>query len=704
MRGHVVSSDGRGLPDMLVSDGRTVTTTAADGTFSLNPAGPFVFLTRPAGHVADHWFAASAANEVTFTLTRAPDQFPYRFVHVSDLHLSDPVLNRMVYPQPLEMGTADALSQFLAAVPDRAGDISSVIATGDLTDFGSDAEFEALRKAVATSPLPVHLLPGNHDHLAGCPVFEPATTRTGYSIHTGDPSGYERNIGPRWYSFELPGLHVVALDWHTHELGLDHELQDRWLRADLESLPPGMPWILLSHDQPWHSILDGLPRKPLATFSGHRHVSRVVEADGILHVNTPTALFGSLDYTPPSFRIVTWDGNRISLQTRAAAPAGLERATFEAPARISHRTGGMRVVRWRHQLTGAGHLAPARIDGDSVIIGVKHEDSSAGCVEVLDRLNGSLRWRAALRSSVKGTPAAFASSVIAVEVSGDVVSLDRATGAELWRVPSPDPLRLFAWLPPVVAGGLIIVGDPSHLRALDATGALRWERRDLAPYQTIVGHAAPVVAGDVVFAGGEEVPGGMVALDMHTGVTRWPRDDHAQQSSWGDAPIGTPLYDQTSAALYLPAPGAIVRIDAATGRPRWRAPRSQPYSPATPVSTPRGIAVADAGQAVALLHRDNGSELWRTAIAGTAPFALTSYTRTPHVVFASPTLLNYKLAIPGLDGTLRMLDASTGRMLQAFPFGIPLAAPLAVDSDLAVAVAVDGTVLGLDAATLAHGH
>ncbi|WP_462188028.1 metallophosphoesterase, partial [Frankia sp. CcWB2] len=356
MRGRVVTADGRACPGVLVSDGRTVTTSATDGTFSLAAAGPFVFLTRPAGYAADRWFAPAAEESVTFTLTPVPVAFPYRFVHVSDLHLRDPALDHTLFSRPAELGSAQALSEFLARVTERAGEVSSVIVTGDLTDFGSDEEFELLRGAVSTSPLPVHLLPGNHDHIANNPgLFDMRITRTGYLMHSADPAGYERNLGPRWYSFDLPGLHVVALDWLTHELGLDHEAQDAWLRADLASIPPQTPWILLSHDQPWRSVLDGLPRPPAATFSGHRHVSRVVEVDGTLHVSTPTALFGSLDYTPPSFRVVTWDGQKITLHTRAVAPTGLERSTFEIPDPPRHPPhAATAVVRWRHQLTGAG--------------------------------------------------------------------------------------------------------------------------------------------------------------------------------------------------------------------------------------------------------------------------------------------------------------------------------------------------------------
>ncbi|GII94988.1 hypothetical protein [Sinosporangium siamense] len=72
-----------------------------------------------ASRVVDAGYVRATEDIVTFTLTPAPDPFPYRFLHISDLHVSDPMLNRQVYPQPVEMGSADALTEFLAQLPDR---------------------------------------------------------------------------------------------------------------------------------------------------------------------------------------------------------------------------------------------------------------------------------------------------------------------------------------------------------------------------------------------------------------------------------------------------------------------------------------------------------------------------------------------------------------------------------------------------------
>lgn len=122
--------------------------------------------------------------------------------------------------------------------------------------------------------------------------------------------------------------------------------------------------------------------------------------------------------------------------------------------------------------------------------------------------------------------------------------------------------------------------------------------------------------------------------------------------------------------------------------------------PAAPVATDLGIVAIDSGYGVVLLDRDDGSELWSTRLDGPAPFAMSSYQRTPHPVFAGPTLLDDLLIVPGLDGVLHVLVAATGERLRGVEVGAPLAAPVVVARDTVVAVATDGGVLGFDRGVL----
>ncbi|RMB71839.1 hypothetical protein AYK61_21930 [Rhodococcus sp. SBT000017] len=694
MRGRVLYDDGLPRPGTMISDGITVTTTAFDGSFTLDVAGAFVFVTRPAGWTCDRWYVPATADTVDFVLRRDSDLYPHSFVHISDTHVG----RGPYYPQPVELGGRSTLTEFLTRLPDAVSGLSSVIATGDLTDRGIDVEYGELKDAVAASPIPLHLLPGNHDHMGGTIVG--AVSRNNYSIHTADPSAYERHLGPRWYSFDLPGLHVVALDWHTHELGIDHELQNAWMTADLESIPADMPWILLSHDQPWHSILEAAPRSPLATFSGHRHTSRVVDVDGTLHVNTPTPLFAGLDFSPPSFRVVRWDGERISLDTRSLAKTGLEKATFALGSTVPRPDESL----WRVELPGAAHRASVRVIGDIVLAPVKDEDRAAGGIQAIDATSGELLWHRELGSAVKCTPAVSGTTAIAVAVSGDVTALDIATGDRLWHAPSPDPLRLFAFAEPLIEDGRVVVGDLSHLRCLDVTnGETVWERTDLSTYQTIVDHTRPVMVDGTLVVGSWPTPDRLVGLDLASGATLWPTQVAEAELGKGfekaDTPVGTPLYDETTGALFVSVIGALARIDA-TGHTQWKVPMSLPWNPATPVATEYGIAIVDAGARLALLDRETGGVLWSLSVDGDAPFAMASYQRTPHVLFAEPALCQDMLLVPTLDGRLHLVNAKTGELEGSMTVGAPIAAAPVVIDDRVYLTTVDGGVIAYSVDTI----
>ncbi|GAA1871864.1 hypothetical protein GCM10009836_60930 [Pseudonocardia ailaonensis] len=100
MRGHVRTRSGEPRRGVLVSDGRTVTTTAHDGSWSLEPTGPFVCVTRPAGFTCEDWFVLPST-EHDFVLDPVRDDvFPHRFVHISDTHLGAQVLISCADPSP----------------------------------------------------------------------------------------------------------------------------------------------------------------------------------------------------------------------------------------------------------------------------------------------------------------------------------------------------------------------------------------------------------------------------------------------------------------------------------------------------------------------------------------------------------------------------------------------------------------------------
>ncbi|RLP83055.1 hypothetical protein D9V34_07385 [Mycetocola lacteus] len=707
MHGFVTDTDGAPLSGIAVTNGRDVVATDADGRFELEPVTPFIVVTRTAEYTTDTWWARATDTEVRFILHPNTQTLPFEFVHLTDTHMSLPAEEA---PEHGDFGLyregslPGEITDFLASLPRRAPHAQAVFITGDLVDHGLAEEFAAYTSALATSPLPVHVIPGNHDHMNG--EHGSVISRNNYLTNAGNPALYERFIGPRWYSFDVPDLHVISLDWHSHELGLDHELQNAWLAADLATLEPGSPWILLFHDQPGSSILDHAPWQPIAAFSGHWHTSRVVEANGTMHVNSPTTFFASLDYTPPAFRRVTWDGTRISMHTETVrivqdpAPLGdVTRATF-APA-----IGGPAdaAVLWRTTLRGAGHRQSVTVDGDTIFAGSQIEDEPRGYIEALDAETGTPRWSTAVGSAVKTAPVVAGEMVVAAEVSGDVHGLDRASGEVRWSVPSSDPLRRFAWNAPTVADGIVYLGDQSDLRAIEAeTGTVLWRRTDLSPHHNLVNHAQPLIIDDLLVMGFWPTPQHPIGLNRHTGESVWntgEADSELFAALKRLLIMGTATYDAENDAVVMPAFGRTASVDRATGIPRWSADHPGAFSPATPLVTPAGYLVTVTGHGIRMIDPATGETRWDVEVQGEAPFPMRSYSKRPHPVIAPPSLIGDLIVLPGLDGLVRVYTLE-GALRGSVQVGTPLAAALSRVGEDLVGVGTDGSVLRISTAAL----
>ncbi|MFV0285313.1 MAG: PQQ-binding-like beta-propeller repeat protein [Demequina sp.] len=710
MHGLVTTADGTPLAGIFVSNGRDVVGTDAEGRFTLERVTPFVTLTRTAEWTSPTWWLpASDDEELRFTLEAHAPTLPYEFVHLTDTHMSLPreAGDEGTFGLYRDGSMPWEIQDFLANLGERAPHAQAVFITGDLVDHGLEAEFEAYNAAIAHSPVPVHVIPGNHDHMNG--THGMFVSRNNYLTNQGDPALYEKHVGPRWYSFDIPGAHVVAMDWHSHELAIDHEVQNAWLAADLARVEAGSPWILLFHDQPSASLLDHAPWQPVAAFSGHWHTSRVVDVDGSLHVNSPTTFFASLDYTPPAFRRVTWDGSAISMTTETVRvvdePAALHdvtRATFAAVA----GEGDDDALVWRTATRGAGHRQSVVVADGVVFAGSQVEDTALGWVEALDGATGATLWSTAVRSAVKTSPVVAGEVVVVTEVSGDVHGLDRVTGEIRWTVASSDPLRRFAWNGPAVADGVIYVGDQSDLRAIDAsTGDVLWRRQDLSPHHNLVNHAAPLIVGDLLIVGFWPSPNYPIGLNRHTGESVWVNPAMGQQT-FDMAKmlmiIGTAAYDDAADAVLMPSFASTICVDRATGQVRWASRHASTFSPAAPVITDAGYVVTETGLGLRLIDPLDGAVRWELAVDGEAPFPMASYSKDPHPVVAPPTLVDGMLVLPCLDGTVRVITLA-GEEMSRVQLDTPLAAALVPCGDLLVGLGTDGAVVALNAAALLAG-
>lgn len=708
MHGVVRNHEGAPVSGVAVTNGRVVVATDAEGRFALPDEGRFVVLSRPTGFTASPWWVRRSSDEVTFVLEPEEQPLPYSFVHLTDTHMTVPVgapgrdqVDALSFGLYAEGSLPHQISSFLERLPELAPEARSVMITGDLVDHGLPPEYEAYIQAISVSPVPVHLIPGNHDHMVGGD-HSMVISRNNYMTNAGAPDNYEHYLGPRWYSFDVAGLHVVAMDWHSHELGLDHDLQNEWVAGDLGMLPEGSPWILLFHDQASASLLDHVPWPPVAAFSGHWHTSRVVEVGATMHINSPTTFFASLDYSPPAFRRVTWDGEKITLLTQTllsvepkAALGDVSRATFAG----SKRAPSGADVLWRAQLAGGGHRQPVIVAGDRIIAGSQIEDRAAGTVEAFDLSSGEAIWRADTASAVKTTPAIAGDLVIAAEVSGDVTAYDLTTGELVWRVPSSDPLRRFGWGAPTHANGRIYVGDQSDLRCIDAaTGEVLWRRTDLSPHHNLVQHAAPLIVDDLLVMGFWPTPRDPIGLDALTGESVWTTERSDPNATFSAAKIvlimGTASYDAATDTVLMPRFSGTTRVARQTGELLWSVDHPGRFSPASPLVTSAGYVATVTGQGIRLLERETGESIWELAIDGDAPFPMSSYAKLPHPVIAAPIGVGDDLLLPGLDGIVHRVSLR-GKLLGEAQLTAPIAAPLADAGSAILAVGVDGGILAL---------
>lgn len=610
VRGRVIVNDtGRGLPGVRVSDGRAWAVTGAEGRFELEVTGPSVWLCRPDGWDTSQWWSPPRP-DLTFRLVPRDHVPPLRFAHLSDPHVldlggssSDAV--ELFAPHgdgtDTELGLRSALS--LAA---RAGAAFALI-TGDLTDHGTSGELRRVADCIATAPLPVHAVPGNHDHYGHRHQPEPADRPSGDGfLGSATVHRYERVLGPRCWSMDRAGLHLLALDWFSAVAGIDADEQRRFILGDLARIEAGTPILVLAHDQPgsdWFELIrSAAPASELVgVLSGHWHAPKVVRDGGCLFVSTGPVSFGGLDWTAPQFRILCWDGTGLSVEaTERTTPPPAPPA--RQPAR--HATVSVRPL-------GSGqHLGAVTRCRDHFLVPTVDGDAT-GMVVAVDR-GGEPVWSHRLPDSPVTGVATDGDAVVAVSLTGTVHCLDAVDGSLRWRHQLPDRPRARVLAAPVLTPARsVVVGDLRRVAHLDlATGRVRWERADLGPADTLLTYGAPISTSNAVV-----LPFG----GPHQGLTALRLDDG--RVDWTDPPA-TPrptssLSSPREGDGFLVREGPLVeRVGLRSGSVRWRTAVLGRFTTTAPVDDGSEVVVVTGDGVVHHLDADSGTILRRVVLTG----------------------------------------------------------------------------------------
>lgn len=645
-----VSTSGDALPGVLVSNGEQVVVTDSDGSYLLE-ADPlyhsFVWVCTPAGmRAAGGCFyhrIPAGDGQVDFLLEAAPERSAprFRFAQITDIHIID---DRKLCTHP------EVLDEHLGALVADAAP-AFVVASGDLSNHGSEVELAAFRDVIRRANARVFPLLGNHDG---------SEERRSEREDTACVRNHEGHFGPVCYSFDWGTCHLAF--FADSDTLFSEEAQRRklaWLFADLAAQPAGKPTVLVKHFHTDPALLERLSGDGVRlVLYGHWHASRVVRHGETLAAGTPTFCFGGIDSSPRGFRLVEVDGEALSVTLRASQAAAL---TPRDPEELD----GM-ARRWSAEVPGGLHRAPPVFHNGRLYVSLRDEhDARRSGVLCLDAASGEPLWEGRTDSAVKNAPAVDGDTgvCVAVSVAGRLFTFDLETGHLRWqRDLAGFPERWF-YARPVAADGTVYTASQWGAQALRLVDGRELWQTALDQRDWLSCYASPVLTGELLIA---LVQGrGLVALERRTGAEVWETEFRAAYQWGGPARVGSRLLTTGDC-------DSLLALDAGTGEKIWETELPE-YASGVAVDAARLYAATPVGE-LRCHALEDGAPLW-TFTSGADLLDVTPYRRGIHSLSAPPVLWRDALWLGGNDGVLYKLDPKSGNQLAQESFGAPLTAP-----------------------------
>lgn len=325
-----VTSKGKGVANVVISDGFNVVQTDKNGNYeiAINPLAKFIWLSTPAGYEfkTDSYLAKHYVN----VMSKGALNF-----EIITLKQNDNKHNFIIWADPQVKNKKDVEKMMQYSVPDTKKIIQSMgnvpvhgITVGDIV-WDNHELFEEYNKAVVEMGIPFFQVLGNHD----------MDYRLG-GDETSDAT-FSKHYGPTYFSFNRGKAHYVILD-DVRYLGTERnydgfitQAQLDWLAKDLKFVAKDALLIICTHI-PIHSAVKNNADfyKVVADFtnvhvmSGHTHYNKNVIKNGVYEHNHGTVCgawwTGPIceDGTPSGYGVYEVNGTSLKWYYQ---PTGLSR-------------------------------------------------------------------------------------------------------------------------------------------------------------------------------------------------------------------------------------------------------------------------------------------------------------------------------------------------------------------------------------------
>ena len=701
VKGRIIdAADEHGLTGVVVSSGESVTTTGPDGSFSMEirpEVDRHLFVTVPAGYRPGDDFYRTISDpgfidgDAVFLLEPFSPSSCERFTcaHITDLHVG------------LKGGTTTPPETLCADFADVMHDSSPnfVVASGDVTQWGTPDQLKAVADCAGTLPCPWFPLYGAHDgqyeRMCGTTREEMDELKLlgkfreirgripARAEKVSWTQEFEKVFGPPWYSFDWGRWHFALFPNEVVHSTVDDARKKRWLRADLARHAGERSLAVVVHVPPPPDELDYLEQAGVKlVLHGHWHSSKVFQWGGMTVAAAPPLCFGGLDTSPRGYYRIDFEGDSFRIERRILVAAGIR------------TTGpGVREPRWTCRLPGHMHRAAPVRSGNDILASVQNPrhpgESGVACV---DGGVGTVRWFFGMESAVPNRVAldAAGSRAVVVSLTGEVFALDTATGSPCWKARLPDHPYRWACAAPLVVGDRVIAGGRAGYGCWElGSGHQRWYHK-IADEDRWPSFLGPVSwLGIVIFAAGNKK---LEAVDLESGRHVWSRPLGLSQRYGSPVVLGDRVItggDCNDAYAPGEEPTGLAVLDAATGDEIWNRHVLEARYPTGLAATGDLIFVSTPHGEVQAFDMETSALRWRHSFSASHLDA-TPYRRDISAVFAEPLVADEELIVGGCDGIVAVLDTASGEVRKEYALGSAITAPACLLGDGFCAGTFDG--------------